>query len=70
MGMLMSIDAFVLDAAEEAVQNYEGMVDKSAEFKRDRCYQALLRNLPHVPKTTVAVAIEVAYLTMGQNRLT
>ena len=64
MDAIPRIASEVLDCAELHVAQYNENVyeARSGEYKRDRVYKALGRAFPQASRTTLAVAIEVAYL--------
>lgn len=52
------------ELVEAAVWNVEAMNRQhhlSGETKRDKCYKMLCKKFPNVPKSDIALAIEIGY---------
>lgn len=51
----------VLDATKKEITQLRKNQRASGEYKRDQCYKTLIRQFPTVPRSHIALGIEVIY---------
>ena len=51
----------VMAVIREQINQWRAHQSASGEYKRDQCYKAVIRQFPDVPRSQIALGIEVLY---------